>query len=87
MKTNAHYAQQCLGKNGLRTPGRQPRDIEENHNAETGNVDGPKTMAGHQATKRMAICCVPNEVGEVRCLIKSMNVLNDARIRMKKKTL
>ena len=44
-------------------------------------------MAGHQATKRMAICCVPNAVGAGLSLIKSMIVLNDARIRMKKKTL
>jgi hypothetical protein len=43
-------------------------------------------MAGHQATKRMAKCCVPNAVGTVRSLIKSMTVLNEARIRIKKKT-
>jgi len=43
-------------------------------------------MAGHQATKRMAKCCVPNAVGTVRPLIKSMTVLNEARIRIKKKT-
>jgi hypothetical protein len=49
--------------------------------------DGPKTMAGHQATNRMAICCVPNAVGITRFLIKSMTVLNEARIRIKKKTL
>jgi hypothetical protein len=49
--------------------------------------DEPKTMAGHQATKRMAKCCVPNAVGAVRSLIKSMTVLNEARIRIKKKTL
>jgi len=50
-------------------------------------ADEPKTMAGHQATKRMAKCCVPNAVGTGRSLIKSMTVLNEARIRMKKKTL
>lgn len=44
-------------------------------------------MAGHQATNRMAICCVPNAVGITRFLIKSMTVLNEARIRIKKKTL
>jgi hypothetical protein len=52
-----------------------------------GDADEPKTMAGHQATKRMAKCCVPNAVGTVRSLIKSMTVLNEARIRIKKKTL
>jgi hypothetical protein len=46
-----------------------------------------KMMAGHQATKRMAICCVPNAVGAGRSRIKSMSVLNVARIRMKKKAL
>jgi hypothetical protein len=43
-------------------------------------------MTGHQATKRMATCCVPNGVGE-SFLAKSMTVLNEARKRMKKKTL
>ena len=52
-----------------------------------GNGDEPKTMAGHQATKRMAICCVPNAAGVIRSLIKSMTVLNEARARMKKKDL
>jgi hypothetical protein len=52
-----------------------------------GDADEPKTMAGHQATKRMAKCCVPNAVGTVRSLIRSMTVLNEARIRIKKKTL
>jgi hypothetical protein len=50
-------------------------------------ADEPKMMAGHQATRRMAKCCVPNGVGEPRSLAKSMRVLNEARIRMKKKTL
>ena len=52
-----------------------------------GDADEPKTMAGHQATKRMAKCCVPNAVGIVWSLIKSMTVLNEARIRIKKKIL
>jgi len=52
-----------------------------------GGADEPKTMVGHQATKRMAMSCVPNAVGTVRSLIKSMTVLNEARIRIKKKTL
>jgi hypothetical protein len=54
---------------------------------EMGDADEPKTMAGHHATKRMAKCCVPNAIGTVRPLITSMTVLNEARIRMKKKTL
>jgi hypothetical protein len=52
-----------------------------------GDGDEPKTMAGHQATKRMATCCVPNVEGIARSLIKSMTVLNEASIRIKKKTL
>jgi hypothetical protein len=44
-------------------------------------------MAGHQATKRIAICCVPNGVGDFEPLAKSINVLSEARIRMKKKVL
>lgn len=52
-----------------------------------GDADEPKTRAGHQATKMMAKCCVPNAVGVVRFVIKSMTVLNEARIRIKKKTL
>jgi hypothetical protein len=52
-----------------------------------GDVDEPKTMAGHQATKRTAICCVPNAAGVIWSLIKSMTVLNEARASMKKKDL
>ena len=73
----------------MRTPGRYPGGpVEESFRCyEIGDGDEPKTMAGHQATKRMAKCCVPNAVGAVRSLIKSMTVLNEARIRIKKKTL
>jgi hypothetical protein len=73
----------------LRTPGRYPEGpVEKSFRFyEMGDADEPKTMAGHQATKRMAKCCVPNAVGTVRSLIKSMTVLNEARIRIKKKTL
>ena len=73
----------------MRTPGRYPGGpVEESFRYyEMGDGDEPKTMAGHQATKRMAKCCVPNVVGAVRSLIKSMTVLNEARMRMRKKTL
>jgi hypothetical protein len=60
---------------------RNPSDIK------VGDWDEPKTMAGHQATKRTAICCVPNAVGVIRSLINSITVLNEARARMKKKAL
>ena len=52
-----------------------------------GDGDEPKTMAGHHATKRMAKCCVPNAIGTLWPLTRSMTVLNEARIRMKKKSL
>ena len=73
----------------MRTPGRYPGGpVEKSFQYyEMGDVDEPKTTAGHHATKRMAKCCVPNARGTVRPLIMSMTVLNEARIRMKKKIL